>query len=228
LKSDLISVVMSVFNAQDSLDDSILSILNQDYSNIELLLLDDSSTDESFKIIQKYKDLDSRVKTYRNSKNIGLTKSLNLLISKSSGRFLARQDADDVSLHQRLSKQLNVMKSKNVKICTTRAYVKNSNKKIPGISNFLPSKLLIKYKNPFIHGTLMIEKSLMEKYQCYNESFKLAQDYELFYRMLNNGEKIIKLKEPLYILNMENNISTIQKDEQLKYAKLARDNQFYS
>ena len=120
------------------------------------------------------------------------------------------------------------MKSKNVKICTTRAYVKNSNKKIPGISNFLPSKLLIKYKNPFIHGTLMIEKSLMEKYQCYNESFKLAQDYELFYRMLNNGEKIIKLKEPLYILNMENNISTIQKDEQLKYAKLARDNQFYS
>ena len=49
---------MSVFNAQDSLDDSILSILNQDYSNIELLLLDDSSTDESFNIIQKYKDLD--------------------------------------------------------------------------------------------------------------------------------------------------------------------------
>ena len=58
MKSDLISVVMSVFNAQDSLDDSISSILNQDYSNIELLLLDDSSTDESFNIMQNYKDLD--------------------------------------------------------------------------------------------------------------------------------------------------------------------------
>ena len=72
----------------------------------------------------------------------------------------------------------------------------------------------------------MIEKSLMEIYQGYNESFKFAQDYELFYRMLNNGEKIIKLKEPLYILNMENNISTIHKSEQMKFAKLAKDNQY--
>lgn len=219
---------MSVFNAEKSLDDSILSILNQDYSNIELLLLDDCSTDESFRIIQKYKDIDKRVKIYRNRKNIGLTKSLNLLISKSSGTILARQDADDISLNQRFSKQINAMKSKNIQICTSRAYVKNTNKKIPGATRFLPSKIVIKHKNPFVHGTLMIKKSTMESYGCYNESFKYAQDYELFYRMINNGEKIVKLKEPLYVLNMKNNISTIYREEQMKYAKLARSNQYKS
>ena len=88
MKNDLISVVMSVFNAQDSLDESISSILNQDYSNIELLLLDDSSTDESYQIMQNFKNLDHRVKIFKNNSNLGLTKSLNLLISKSSGKFI--------------------------------------------------------------------------------------------------------------------------------------------
>lgn len=224
MKNDLISVVMSVFNAQDSLDESISSILNQDYSNIELLLLDDSSTDESFEIMHNFKNLDHRVKIYKNNINLGLTRSLNFLISKSSGKFIARQDADDISLPKRFSKQLNVMQNKNIQICTSRAFIKNTDKKIPGVSDYLPTKLVIKYKNPFIHGTLMIKKSLMESYNCYDEKFHFAQDYELFYRMLKNGEKIIKLKEPLYILNMEDNISTINSEQQKKYARIARRN----
>lgn len=224
MKNDLISVVMSVFNAQDSLDESISSILNQDYSNIELLLLDDSSTDESYQIMHNFKNLDHRVKIYKNNINLGLTRSLNFLISKSSGKFIARQDADDISLPKRFSKQLNVMQNKNIQICTSRAFIKNTDKKIPGVSDYLPTKLVIKYKNPFIHGTLMIKKSLMESYKCYDEKFQFAQDYELFYRMLKNGEKIIKLKEPLYILNMEDNISTINLEQQKKYARIARRN----
>lgn len=224
MKNDLISVVMPVFNAQDSLDESISSILNQDYSNIELLLLDDSSTDESYQIMHNFKNLDHRVKIFKNNSNLGLTKSLNLLISQSSGKFIARQDADDISLPKRFSKQLNVMQNKNIQICTSRAFIKNTDKKIPGVSDYLPTKLVLKYKNPFIHGTLMIKKSLMETYKCYDEKFYFAQDYELFYRMLKNGEKIIKLKEPLYVLNMENNISTINSEQQKKYARIVRRN----
>ena len=214
---------MSAYNAEETLEESIISILGQKHSNLELLIVDDASNDKTYSIMSQLKKTDDRIKIYKNEKNLGLTRSLNFLISKANGNILARQDSDDISLPDRLFKQLKIIKNKNIGVCTSRAYIKKSKKKLPGFSFYLPSDMLIKYKNPFVHGTLMIEKSLMISYGCYNEDYLYAQDYELFYKLIKNGEKIFTIKEPLYILNMKNNISIKFKDEQMRYAKLVRN-----
>ena len=93
---------------------------------------------------------------------------------------------------------------------------------IPNLSYYLPHKYSIKFKNPFIHGTLMIQKKLLIEIGKYDESFYYAQDYKLFIDLIKNGEKVKMIKEPLYQLNMSNNISSTNKYQQKKYAKKAR------
>jgi len=219
---DLVSVIMSTYNDEKTIFDSIQSILDQSYKNIELLVLNDASTDNTRKILNIFKD--KRIKIFTNKKNIGLTKSLNFLIKKSSGLFIARQDADDVSLPSRFEKQLDFLNKHNIKVCTTRALIKNSSKKIPGFSFYIPKKIIIRHKNPFIHGTLLIEKDLINRMGNYDEKFYYAQDYELFSKLIKNKYNVKTLKEPLYVLNTTNNISTYKKQEQQYYADCVKNN----
>jgi glycosyltransferase involved in cell wall biosynthesis len=211
-----VSVLMSVKNCEKEVYNSVESILNQTYENFEFLIVDDASTDNTLKILNKFKD--KRIKIYENKSNIGLTKSLNYLIKKSRGQFIARQDADDVSLPNRFEKQLDFLKKNNIKVCTTRAIIKNSSRKIPALSFYIPKKILIRYKNPFIHGTLLIERDLLNKMGNYDENFYYSQDYDLFSRLIQSKYLVKTLREPLFVLNTTNNISTFKKQEQQYFA----------
>ena len=86
--SHLVSVIMSVYNSSMTVEDSIKSILNQSYSNIELLICNDGSNDETQNILEIFEKKDSRVRIFNNSENLGLTASLNILISESRGTFI--------------------------------------------------------------------------------------------------------------------------------------------
>ena len=218
----MISVLMSVYNGEKLLPNSIESILSQTYSDFEFLILNDGSIDRTESILNKFRDLDDRIKIFKNEKNLGLTKSLNQLINISSGQIIARQDHDDVSLKNRFNNQIKFMKEKKLDACTTRALVEHSNKKIPGLSSHLPIKLIMKYKNPFIHGTLMIKSEILKKVGSYNENFYYAQDYMLYKTLIKDEYKIKQLNKVEYILNQKNNISTIFKDEQKKYFIMAK------
>jgi len=219
-----ISVIMSVFNGENTLEESIESILNQTYSNFEFLIVDDLSDDKTYQILENYKNKDSRIRVFKNKENIGLTKSLNILLKQSKGFYIARQDADDISAEDRFYKQLDRLNKTNRQCVTTRAYIKKKNrKKIPGFSSYLPIKLISKYKNPFIHGTLLIESSLLKDLNGYDERFKYAQDYKLFLDLIEKGIKIETIKEPLYFLNTKNNISNIYKTEQNYYFYCAKN-----
>ena len=220
LTKPLISVVMSVFNDEKNITKSIESILNQTYQNIEFLIMDDSSTDSTIEKINSFTD--QRIKLYRNKTNLGLTKSLNKLISYSSGDYIARQDSDDESLPERLEKQFQFLKKKKLNACTTRAIVKNSNRGIPFISHLFPTKIMMRYKNPFIHGTLLIQSEVMRKIGLYDEDYKYSQDYKLYKDLLNKNYTIKIIYKKLYILNMENNISSMHKEQQEKYFRLAK------
>ena len=217
MKTNLISVIMSIYNNEFTLQKCVDSILNQTYSNIEFLITDDGSTDNSYEILKDLKNQDERIKLYKNQKNIGLTKSLNKMIKISSGDFIARQDSDDYSLPIRLETQIKMMKQLNLNISTSRAFELDTKKEMPGLSFYIPYKYLIYLKNPFIHGTLVIESSLMKRY-LYNEEFIFAQDYELFSRFVKNKEVILNIKKPLYILNTKNNISNNFKIEQKEFS----------
>jgi glycosyltransferase involved in cell wall biosynthesis len=104
-----ISVVMSVYNGEKYLRQAIESILQQTYTDFEFIIIDDGSTDSSREIIQSYDD--KRIRLVINEQNIGLTKSLNKGIRLAKGEFIARMDADDISLPQRFEKQVAYLDS---------------------------------------------------------------------------------------------------------------------
>tara|TARA_B100001057_G_C22667427_1_gene878412 strand:- start:118 stop:825 length:708 start_codon:yes stop_codon:yes gene_type:complete len=221
VKNNLVSILLSVNNAENTIDTAIKSILNQTHQNFELLIMDDASSDNTFEILQKYISY-SNCYLFKNKQNIGLTKSLNILYEKSKGNFIARQDADDISKKKRLEIQLNYINRYELDFCTTRAYVKNSKKIIPGLSSYLPKKLSLRYKNPFIHGTLMIKRNSFKEVGAYNENFKYSQDYKLFMDLIDKGYKFKDIKKPLYILNMNDNISSLKQNQQKYYADCVR------
>ena len=218
----LVSVLLSTYNSEESIGESIDSLLSQTYKNLEILISDDGSTDSTKEICKKFQLKDERVLFFSNKKNIGLTKSLNNLAQKASGSLIARHDADDISLPYRIEEQIQFMKKKKLDAVTTRSLVKQNNKKRPGISFYIPDKLLINRKNPFIHGTLIIKKNVFQEIGYYDERFYYAQDYKLFYDLLNKGYKVKTLNKALYILNTENNISSENLERQNYYADCVR------
>ena len=214
----LISVVLSVYNSEDSLERCIQSILDQSYKNIEFLICDDGSTDNSLKIIEKYSRKFKQIKIIKNEKNIGLTKSLNLLIKESKGDFIARQDADDYSDPQRLSIQISHFDNNKFQAIFTRTFNLNKNTSMQKFSFLIPYRVLVKFRNPFVHGTMLISSNAIRELGGYDEAFYFAQDYKLIRDLIDKGIKIKKERKILYYLNTKNNISNIHKNEQNYFA----------
>jgi glycosyltransferase involved in cell wall biosynthesis len=119
----LVSVLMPVYNAGKYLQDAIESILNQSVSDFEFLIIDDGSTDNSWSIIKKYAKNDKRIKIFQNRTNKGLVKSLNFLIPKTKGTYIARMDADDISLAYRFERQIKFLEN-NPKLVACGGQVK--------------------------------------------------------------------------------------------------------
>jgi len=217
-----ISVLMSVYNSENYIDKSIKSILNQTHSDFEFLIMNDGSTDNTEEIIRNYANLDKRIDYFNNESNQGLTKSLNKLLDKSKNSIIARQDGDDISDKRRFKYQLDFLQKYSLDGCTTLASSMQTNKTVHKFKSLINPKLVISYKNPFIHGSLMLKKDTVEEIGGYAENFKYAQDYKLMTDLLNNNFKIKILKKLLYKLNTQNNISSINKEEQEYYANCVR------
>ena len=216
---------MSVRNNESFVSKSIDSILNQTYKNFEFLIVDDFSDDNTYKIIKEYEKKDKRIKVFKNDENLGLTKSLNNLITVAKGKIIARQDGDDISLKQRFLKQVNYFQSSKYEFCFTRAKALQGGRIMPKYSYYFPSTWVSYYKNPFIHGTLMIRKNTLAEVGNYNENFYYAQDYKLIKDLLDSNKKFKYIREPLYKINTENNISTLKKIEQNYYSELVKKRQ---
>ena len=110
LKKPEVSIIMSVHNGEEFINDSIKSILNQSFKNFEFLIFDDGSTDSSLKKIKSFKD--KRIKVYAYEKNKGLAFRLNEGIKLAQGKFIARMDDDDLSHPERILRQVNFLKKK--------------------------------------------------------------------------------------------------------------------
>ncbi len=220
---NLISVIMSVYNNQDTVEESINSILNQSYKNIEFLIIDDNSEDNTNKVLAQFENHEN-IKLFRNTDNLGLTKSLNKLIGYSKGDFIARQDGDDVSYKKRLELQHNFLNENKLDFCTCSAEDIQTKRKLRKFTNVLPEKFTLKFKNPFIHGTLLIRKDSLTNIGGYDEDFYYAQDYKLFVDLVRNGSKFRNINKVLYKLNTTNNISINKKDIQSYYADCVKNN----
>ena len=209
---------MSVYNGAKFLAEAIDSILAQTFTDFEFIVIDDASSDDSLHIINSYKD--ARIIVLQNTKNIGLTKSLNIGIAKAKGKYIARMDADDISMPKRLEKQFGFMEEHlEFAFCGTRAKTINDVGK--EISFFKPptdsSKILalLIFKNCFFHSSLIIRTEKILRVSGYNENYKYAQDYKLYLELFKNKCYGINLKEQLLVYRVLNsNISHTNSDKQ--------------
>tara|TARA_Y100000310_G_scaffold193272_1_gene193235 strand:+ start:507 stop:1595 length:1089 start_codon:yes stop_codon:yes gene_type:complete len=189
--SPKVTVLMSVYNGEPFLRESLESILNQSFSNFEFLIIDDASTDSSREIIDSY--FDSRIRLIENSDNIGLARSLNKGIELSSGEYIARMDADDISLPQRLEEQVDFMnRNVDVGVCGTMVQLIDSNGKVLHLGydekimwkdEDMKAQLL--FKPCFLHPTVMYRSEILKSNGIiYGEmNGRYSQDYHLWYEL---------------------------------------------
>ena len=217
-----VTILMSVYNGETYLPQAIESILQQTYQQFEFIIINDGSTDTSWRIIQQYAAKDPRIVPIL-QENIGLTRSLNKGIQLSKGEFIARQDADDLSLPTRLAEQLPWVRERGYDLCCSRTWLMEKCRATPSISYWLPKKLLMLKQNPFVHGTYLMRKDRLQALGGYDEFFRYAQDYELMTRWIDNGFTVKYLRNCLYQSRMVNNsISISRHSEQNEYARMIR------
>ncbi len=194
-----ISVLMSVYNGDKYLKKAIESILKQTFSNFEFIIVNDGSADNSIEIIKSFND--PRIKIINNKKNLGLIKSLNIGLKQAKGKYIARLDADDIALKNRLEKQFNYLeKNKDITLIGGGAEIINSEgkyirEKLP-ITNFDQIRFwTLFFGNPFLHSSIFFKKKDIDSINGYSHTYKHVEDYDLYLRLIKNGYKIINLPE---------------------------------
>lgn len=220
-----ISVVMSVYNGTPYLRESIESILNQTCKDFEFIIIDDGSSDNTWKIITEYANQNQQIKLFKNEENIGLTKSLNKGLKLARGEYIARQDADDVSLPDRFDLQtrfldahleVGAIGSSAQVIDEQSMFVRQSNVLLEHES--MQACLLVNNYNCLYHSSMIVRRSLLQAVGGYREDLRYAQDYELWLR-LSQVIRIENLPDVLVCVRRSNtNITKKHRQEQLQCA----------
>lgn len=196
----LISVLLPVHNGANFIEECLLSLLVQTIDNFEIIVVDDGSTDASVEIIKSFKD--PRINLILNQQNQGITKSLNKALRAASGYWIARQDVDDFSLSKRFELQLDFLeKNSKVGLLGCSCFVSNRKGIFNEVFNY-PSRdasirIALPHYNPFVHGSVIMNRELLTSLDGYDEEFRYAQDYELWSRMVERTS-FANLSEPLY------------------------------
>ena len=188
MKSSEISVIMSVFNGMPFLKQAVKSMLNQTFKNFEFIIIDDGSSDGTWGYLEGIKD--KRLKIIKNQKNAGLAISLNKAFKVSTGNYIARMDADDISLSKRLEFQYNFMENKpNVDICGTWVAIIDENGKKKGKVHYPVGdkdiKKTLRKVTPLIHPTWFLRRSVFNELKGYKPLWDIVEDYDFLLRAKN-------------------------------------------
>lgn len=203
--NELISVIMGVYNCQDTLAEALESIISQTYTNWEIIMCDDCSKDSTLEIAEEYKNkYPEKIIVLKNNKNMGLNYTLNKCLRYAKGTYIARMDGDDICAKERFEKEIDVLlQNSEISIVSTDMYFfdkegiwgKTSVKKMPQKIDFLKS-------TPFCHAACLVKKEAYEVVGGYSVGKKLlrVEDYHLWIKMYESGYKGINIQEPLYMM----------------------------
>ncbi len=218
----LISIIMPAYNCEKFIRQAIDSILNQTYTNFELLIADDCSTDNTKSIIDSYSD--KRIKTFHNEKNLGYTQASNKLFSKCTGDYITFQDADDYCSPNRLELLVHFLEKNKEYSC-----VGSNITKVDELgeeffkSNFVLKNNEIKdqFKNARIVMTgssLLVKKEVLDKIGLYNLFFdRLGSEDVYWFSLILSKYKVANIKEELYYYRAnKNSVSSIFKNPKTK------------
>src|SRR3989344_3096311 len=200
-----ISVIMSVYNGMPFLKEAVKSVLKQTYKNFEFIIVDDASSDNTWRYLKSLQD--TRIKLIRNKKNLGLAISLNIVLRQARGAFIARMDADDISLQNRFAEQLEFMfKNRDIDICGSYVRVIDEDGKIIGqIKKPLTDSKIKKelfWLTPLLHPTWFGKKEVFRKLNGYDERWDYVEDFEFLtrakdYKMANIPKYLLLFRSPV-------------------------------
>lgn len=215
IQSPIVTVFMAVFNGEKYITEAINSILNQSFTDFELLIINDGSTDKTVEIIDQFDDL--RIHLLHNASNKGLTYTRNRGIDEANGKYIAVMDSDDISLPDRLKTQICFMEANpEVALCGGHAifidgYSREIGRYEVAVGNNLSYKLVL--QNIFVNSTLIMKKTTMVEVGGYRD-MSPAEDYDLSFR-ISQKNRVANLSEDLVKYREHgNNTSMIQKEKQ--------------
>lgn len=212
-KSPLVSVLMTAYNAAPFVERAVISIFNQTYQNLEIIVVDDGSTDNTYQLLRDLKKNDKRLKIFRLKQNLGPSLASNFGLEKVRGKFIARMDADDVSLPDRVEKQIKfLLQNPDIVIVGGQCILIDENGDAIGKKDF-PTNHREIYDalfsiNPIQHPSAMINASLLPQRALYYHNHSLlAHDLELVFKLSQYG-KLANLKDVvLYYRQHRNSLS---------------------
>jgi glycosyltransferase involved in cell wall biosynthesis len=201
---------MPVYNNSEFLGSSIKSILDQTYKNFEFIILDDGSTENIEEIVKEFKD--DRIRFYKNDKNIGLTKSLNICLDLTKGDIIVKQDGDDISLPKRFEEEIKLFNNRNVGLvsCWAKSMshegVLESHEWFDSTTHVEGSFIKEnRFKDHYVVTPMaMFSREVFNKIGYYEEALITGQDFSYWGRILNYFEVDI-VKEILGYVRRNNN-----------------------
>lgn len=204
-----ISVVMGIYNCSETLEEAVQCIINQTYTNWELIMCDDCSSDNTYEVAQKLAEKDNRIIVLKNDKNLTLAPTLNKCIDIAKGEYIARMDGDDICDKTRLEKELKFLEDNPqyaIVSCMMNLYdeygvyrtIKYCEK--PLKEDFIKG-------SQFCHAGCMVRTEAIKAVGGYNESmdYKRVEDYDLWTRMYKDGYVGFNIQEPLYSMRDDRN-----------------------
>lgn len=207
----LISVIIPSYNSGKYLEKALKSVIKQSYKNLEIIIINDGSTDNTEEIVKNWQKKDKRIRYLEHKKNLGLSAARNNAIKIAKGEYFALLDADDVWLAQKIEIQLQKALRENADLVFSNWYFWEPEKEILKIFSSTPIKkfenlfyLFIK-KNLGSPSTALIKKSNLAKIGLFNENLKSSEDYDLWLRFILNGMKIVFCEEPLAYIRQHSN-----------------------
>jgi len=219
-----VSVILPAYNCEKFIGKAIESVLHQTFTDFELIIINDGSTDTTESVIQRFDD--QRIIHLKNSANQGLIYTLNKAIAGANGKYIARMDADDICLQERLGKQKTFLdQNKDIAVVASTIEFINEREEKTGLweldrqtisAGQIRSAIL--KQNCIAHPTVMIRSEIIKQLK-YKEYQKNIEDYDLWLRLLNRGYKIAKLDEPLLLYRIH--------DKSITSVHLKRSNPFF-
>lgn len=200
MSNKLVSIIMGAYNCANFVSSCIESVINQTYENWEFIICDDCSTDNTWEVLKKYQALDSRIKPIRNDKNSKLAASLNNCLKHCNGEYIARMDADDICLPNRIQTQVEFLDvNPEYAVVATAANVFDG-KAITSVRRVkeIPTKEDVIYGPTFMHPTIMMRKEVYDSLGGYTVAKRTerGQDWDLWFRFFEKGYKGYNLQEP--------------------------------
>jgi glycosyltransferase involved in cell wall biosynthesis len=206
MPQELVSVVIACYNAKSYIDTCLESLVNQNHKNIEIIVCDDASTDDSWLILTRWQEKDKRIKLLKNAKNLFQASARNSCINIASGKYIMIQDIDDISPANRIEVLLSNILIHQVDFVSSEMATIGDD----GLVNFnyilkhkkrFPSKYDFLWNVPFNHPASMFLANSLKRVDGYRVSKETRrnEDYDLYMRLYANGARGMNIDQPLYI-----------------------------